>query len=434
MRRRNGFDPMSDRRRPRASLLVLVLTLLTCGCGAKTGLGVPRAPRDGGSVDAPPPIPDGGRPPPDVCIELPPREPPDEVLVSFVSRILEADVLFLVDVTGSMGEEIGQIRARIRDEIIPGIAEQIPDVRFSVARFADYPQRPFGTPAGRGERGDTVYRLEQASTEDLVAVQSAVDRLVIEGGGDGPECGIEALYLTASGESIGGLVGPRMCPGGTIGYPCFAPTGTRIIVMVTDAAMHAGPGGAYPYDGLMFPSHTYDQAIAELRGIGAKVLGLYSGPPGDDGRDHLVAVARDTGAVRLDGSPIVLDIGTDGSSLSRDAVDAVRALVDEVPIDVDALVEDYPGDALDALMFVRGIETVSATPADGAIRLGDRFVDVRPGTRVTFRVLLANGSIERGPEPITYRMTIVLRGDGVTRLSQTVVDVVIPSADGEGCP
>jgi hypothetical protein len=104
-----------------------------------------------------------------------------------------------------------------------------------------------------------------------------------------------------------------------------------------------------------------------------------------------------------------------------------------VPIDITIRTEDDPGDDLDATMFVRGVETVSAEPAIGAIQGRDRFDDVRPGTRVTFRVLFANDRIERGPDPIRYRLRVTLIGDGVTELATTVVDVVIPALDGEGC-
>jgi hypothetical protein len=52
---------------------------------------------------------------------------------------------------------------------------------------------------------------------------------------------------------------------------------------------------------------------------------------------------------------------------------------------------------------------------------------------VTFRVLFANERIERGPEPIRYRLRVLLVGDGVTELATTVVEVVIPALDGEGC-
>ena len=144
-------------------------------------------------------------------------------------------------------------------------------------------------------------------------------------------------------------------------------------------------------------------------------------------------VARDTGAVREDGTPIVVDIGTGGERLNLGVIDVIRALVDEVPIDIDAFVEDFPGDELDARDFVTGITTTGASPRSGADDLGDRYERVRPGTSVGFRVALANDSIERGDEPVSYYLTVVLRGDGVVSLKRTVVQIIIPSLGGEGC-
>ena len=70
----------------------------------------------------------------------------------------------------------------------------------------------------------------------------------------------------------------------------------------------------------------------------------------------------------------------------------------------------------------------------GAVDLGDRYEDVAPGTNVGFRVRLDNHSIAPGPLPQSYFLTLVLRGDGVTRLLELVVEVVIPALNGEGCP
>ena len=95
--------------------LVFVVLSLAAGCGSKSGLLVPDYDRDGGT-DAPPMLDAGIDAPlvPDECVELPPDEPPSEVQVSFLSRILAADVLFLVDTTGSMTEEMIKEHARDR--------------------------------------------------------------------------------------------------------------------------------------------------------------------------------------------------------------------------------------------------------------------------------------------------------------------------------
>jgi hypothetical protein len=327
-----------------------------------------------------------------------------------------------------MTDEIGQISVTLRETIVPALAETIGDVRFSVASLADFPVGMYGS------ESDRPYVQIQASTNDIPAVQSAIDRLPMSAGADGPESQTEALYQAATGAGIGRYVPAARCPGGTVGYPCFRADGSRIILLFTDAAFHNGPSGSNLYGGDVTPRpHTYAEALNELRGIGAKVLGLFSGGADPEALADLNAVARDTGAVTPEGGPIVFDIGTRGELLDRGVVESVRTLVDEVPIDIDVLVEDVPGDDFDATMFVRGIETVRAVPASGATDRGDRFDNVLPGTRVTFRVLLQNELFPRGPEPQVFFMRIVLRGDAVTRLQTTLVQILIPSVRDETC-
>lgn len=228
-----------------------------------------------------------------------------------------ADVLFLVDVTGSMSQEIAQIQARLGDTIIPGLAAEISDVRFAVASFGDF------ATGGYGFGGDVPFRLVSAATASVSATQMAVNTLFASGGSDIAESQVEGLWQSANGGGLSGWVSPRSCAAGTVGYPCFRSGAQPIILLFTDADFHNGPGGASSYSGISPSPHTYAQAVAELNAIDAKVLGLMSGSPA---RPHLEAIARDTGAVASDGSPIVFDIGADGSGLAADVVRAVQTL------------------------------------------------------------------------------------------------------------
>lgn len=415
--------------------LVVVLCAMALGCGAKTGLRVPPPP-DGG--------PDGGRDaavprdafvpvdafvPAPWCVELPPMAPPSELVVDYVARIDDADVYFLVDVTGSMGGEIATIQARIEDTIAPGIAAAIPHVRLSLGRFADYPLDEFGS------IGDDVFRLVQPSTSDLGTFVAATHRLSLQSGGDAPEAYVPALFVSARGQGIVGFVPGPSCAGDTVGYPCFPRQGTRIVLLFTDAEAHAGPGGSNPYSPDISPTPpTYNETITALRSVGAKVIGIFSGTADDgNGLDDVRALARDTGAVTSDGTPLVFEIGGDGTGLDRSVIDAVERLVTDVPIAVDVVIEDAPGDAVDVTTFVRGVVTHGATPPDGAIDRGDHFEGVRPGTQVSFRILLANDRIPQTDVVQRFRMRVILRGDGVTELEVREVDLVVPALDGTGC-
>ena len=405
--------------RPLARLSVASALL---GCGASTGLEVSASEPDAG----PPPVVA------DECVTVPTNGPPASVDVEFVARISSADVLFLVDVTGSMVDEIGQIRETLRDELAPQLALAIPDVRMAVAEFSDFPQFPYG------DEHDLPFRLHQTSTEDLSQVQDAVDGLPTRSGSDVPESHVQALWHVATGEGAGSYVPPASCPSGTVGYPCFRADGSRIVLLFTDAEFHNGPTGRYQYTpGTLRPEPaTYAEATESLRAIGAKVLGLFSGGPSARlAEQNLLDIARDTGAITRSGDPIIEDIGTAGQRLGAGVVNTVNTLVDEVPIDIDLVAEGIfnGGDDFDATRFIRSIETLGAVPATDVVDTGTGYLGVRPGTTVRFRVHLANEVLPTQETAQSYLLRLLLRGDGVTRLRETLVEIVIPGLDGQGC-
>lgn len=440
------------RTRDATPLGLIAVAMCLSACGAKSGLTVPPPPdapidaarpdawapdvgRDAGTdahfvfpdVFAPPDV-FTPRLPADVCIEVPPEEPTEEVSITYRVGLDTADVLFLVDVTGSMGEEIEQIRANVRDVLIPNIAAQIEDVRFAVARYADFPIDPFGAPGV-----DDVYRQIVPMTDDPGAVQAAVDRLTLQMGNDGPECTTEALYLAATGEGLDTFVPPRACAdASTRGHPCFRPRAAPVILLFTDAQFHNGPFGVNPYEGITPTPHRYVDAVAALRAIGARVVGLFSGFE-PEALTQLRTVARDTGTVRGDGTPLVFDIGVDGRRLDDSVIGAIRSLVSEVPTSIATELVDDPGDVIDATTLVSRVEARAVVPAEGARIETDRFVDVLPGSEVTFVVHFDNTRIERTDRVQVYRLVVVLRGDGMRWLRDVAIDVVIPSRGGEGC-
>jgi hypothetical protein len=52
---------------------------------------------------------------------------------------------------------------------------------------------------------------------------------------------------------------------------------------------------------------------------------------------------------------------------------------------------------------------------------------------VFFRILLLNELIPQTDEPQSFLMRVVLRGDGVTRLQETLLQIVVPAIGGGGC-
>jgi hypothetical protein len=415
----------------RAARIVLWVlgSLAAAGCGAKTGLEVPDASLDGGrdaGVDA---GSDSGIP----CVEVPFDGGIIEVPLDIEAELARADVLFLVDTTASMGDEIDQIRSGLRDRIAPGIDLAIPDSAFGVAHFQDFPAPMCG------EATDSPFELLQPITDDLNRVQAAVDLLELGNGTDRPESQVEALYQVATGEGLGSYVPPSFgCPGGGVGYPCFRSDALPVVLLFTDAPFHNGPDGSDPYSSAcsLFPdANTYSDAVEQLQRLGIRVMGMYSATDGV-GRDDLERVAIDTNAID-EGLPIVFDIGGGGESLSDSVVEAIRTLADVIEFDVDTtLVDPDLTDELDPRMFVEAVVPVRAEPMSRIERIDletNSFIGVRAGTRIFFELRIRSGSVVPGPTARRVLLEIVFRGDRRTRLGSRLVELVIPGADGSGC-
>jgi hypothetical protein len=413
--------------------------LVAGGCGARTDLKLPDA-EALGSIDAgalepgldagPDASADAAVPVDLPCLEIPFEAGPVLVSMETESRVGRADVVFLVDTTNSMTEEIATIRDRLQNQLAPAIRGSIPDSQIGVADFRDFPIPPYG------ERTDFPFRLRQTVTGDISQVQAAVNVLRASGGMDEPESQVEALYQLATGEGIGGFVSPSPgCPGGGLGYACLRRDALPVVLLFTDAPFHNGPGGRFRYVGILPPPHTYEQALTELLALGARVMGFASGR-GNELRD-LRTVARDTGAVDLDGNPLVFDIGSRAERLGTEVVDAIETFVESTVFDVDVVLRDpVPGDGVDVTQFVERVVPVSADPADGVASIDTDagvFRGVRPGTRVVFELHVSNDVIAPEPEPQAFLLEVIFRGDGRFTLARETVLLIIPGTDGEGC-
>lgn len=407
----------------------LAMACGTVGCGARTGLEVPDAAIDAAidarSVDAGVPL-DADIP----CIELLPDAGPVELPLDTQVEVGHADVVFLVDVTASMDQEIDQIKDNLRDRIAPGIRDTIRDARLGVATFADFPVTPCGDP------GDVPFSLNLPVTDDVARVQAAVSAIETLQGHDSPESQVEGLYQLATGAGRGAFVPPSFgCPSGGFGYPCFRDDALPVVLLFTDAPFHNGPSGSNPYECALpvEPAH-YADAVAALTARDVRVMGLYSGP--GDGRDDLEAIARDTGAVS-DGVPIVFDIGESGTRLSEGVIQSIRTLASVIELDIDVLLVDpVPGDGVDPRAFVARVIPLRAEPMSGVGEIDTAagvFRRVRTGTRVVFQLELRNDAVAPGRGPQRFLLELVFRGDGRQRLDTRTIEIVVPGLDGSGC-
>lgn len=107
----------------------------------------------------------------------------------------KADILFAMDLTGSMGGALSSVKTNSID-IMNKIRALIPETRFGVVSHMDYKN------LYSGSTGDYPYKLNQPLTNDPGAVSSAINGLTLGDGGDGPEDYVRVFYETYSDSSI----------------------------------------------------------------------------------------------------------------------------------------------------------------------------------------------------------------------------------------
>ncbi|TXC67123.1 VWA domain-containing protein [Piscinibacter aquaticus] len=136
------------------------------------------------------------------------------------------DLVFLVDATGSMGDEIAKLKASML-----AMSQQI-------ARLPGQPDVCWGTVAYR-DRGDAFLTRTHDFTDDLGAFQGVLGRVQAGGGGDTPEALNEALHETVHRLS-------------------WRKQAARMVVLVADAPPHLDYGG---------PQYDVDMQAALAKGI-----------------------------------------------------------------------------------------------------------------------------------------------------------------------
>jgi len=404
----------------------------------------------------------------DYAIVLPYNGPHEMRPLRFGTSIDQADVYFLVDMTGSMRGERTNLINGLTSVIIPGIQAEIANVQFGAGGLDDYPTGgygstrdlpyynlrdigPFDADVGGWSISAGPTTCPSADPNDIGMISGApngradileaVEGLPCHSGSDGEESYVPGLYATATGNALdwpGGSVPARgsctMIPdemGTRFGYPCFRPGSLPIILLFGDWAFHNDPTGDASYS---FGGPSYADTVTALTGIGARVIGIFSG---STGRDDYESVARDTGAVRADGTPLVFDIDGTGSGLDSTVVDAVRDLVGGTPQDVDTRTENIDGnpDDFDATLFIKSIVPLEGY-RDGlsgempgityASKDETTFYQVIPGTAVEFTIDFWNDIRPPAATAQVFRCRIVVIGNGVARLDERDVYIVVP--------
>lgn len=401
---------------------------------------------------------------------------PQDKPLTFSTDVKAMDVFINMDVTGSMSEEINNLRAALSGDIIPAIQAQVPDTEFGAGSFADFPLPPYGDSST-----DQPFRLLQPITADITDVQIAVGTYVAAGGNDGPESNIEALYQIATGEGLVGpaptSVAPNMEGIGGVG---FREGSFPIVVSITDALSHDPMGdaacefgGAEVYAGAVAPlAHSQQQAMDALNSICGRVIQIAVGGPGpcsayDDGLQFNQATGalvppeawdvagRPAGCAAgqcctgISGAgvapdaaglcPMTYQANGNGTGVDSSFSSAVSLLAAYGQFDVTSTVTgvetDVDGDPLPA-----GTTTAdfiqSVTPFDhGMVPLPGVadptltptvFENVVPNTDVVFTVTAFNDFVEQSSTPRLFTANIQVLADSCGELDDRDVFILVP--------
>lgn len=163
------------------------------------------------------------------------------------------DLVFLVDATGSMGDEIAKLKSTLRT------------IASEVAALPSRPDTCFGLVAYRDKTDAFVLRSHDF-TNDLRAFQTVLDQLQADGGGDEPEAMNEALSEAVHALSWRG-------------------TGaTRLMVLLADAPPHLDHAGPQ-----------YDATVRAALGKGIKVFSVGASGLNKQGETIQRQIAQYTG-------------------------------------------------------------------------------------------------------------------------------------------
>jgi hypothetical protein len=256
-------------------------------------------------------------------------KPPDPMVetLDMSTDVSQADVVFALDSTGSMGSSLKNLAQGLAN-IVPQIQAKVKSIAFGVFDFRDFNRKTESVKSAYVVQYD--HRIQTITTmAGLMSVQNALNALTANGGGDGPEAGWEALYEIAGGPPMTasyatgpawtsvvnlGAVPPQPPTAGetqgTLGGAGFRSGSVPIVVTVTDAEWHDAPGvtvngedGKNDYDATNYPSMSgvpsRSQTVAALQNLNAHVVGLAALGTAQTGdpKARAKALAQDTGAV-----------------------------------------------------------------------------------------------------------------------------------------
>ena len=382
-----------------------------------------------------------------------PYHPPPEMgprvqrRFSFQTRIRAADVMFVVDTTGSMQTTINNVQSSLMSTIVPGIVAAIGpmgNVRYGLAGHGDFQE---GGPNYTGNV--TVF---QRLTRDASLVQAATRNLRADNGGDTAESAVPAMHALISGRgfpSYGGTATRDVNPvtdcmqapdePESYGWGCFQVGRVPLIVLLSDAPWHNGPTVTTNWYARSTPmAPMFSNLVSEMRRRGAYFIGVAVGAFTDFSTpgtmfEHSRTLAVNTMTLDGMGQPVVFQGAA--SAVASQVVSAVTTIVGQsrqeitTRTDPDRMEMRLPMGRTTA-NFIRAVVPHSAIPEMPAGY--DRkdmttFYNVSPDARVEFEVDFYNDFQPGGAAATLYRATIVVLGRAMSEVDRRDVFIIVPA-------
>ena len=185
----------------------------------------------------------------------------DEGIYTFelAGTCFQLDVLFLVDVSGSMTSVFPSVRVGI-DDTMASVAALDSNARFALATFNDFPYGSWGSPPIQA------YALLEALTADQMTISMTAMGLSPYGGNDLPGSHLEALYQGTTGEGLS-VTSPfsYTIPAAPVGWRAHT---LRVIVLISDSPFQN------PVTVDNYPGHNFDETAQAMNDAGVRMIGV----------------------------------------------------------------------------------------------------------------------------------------------------------------
>ena len=255
------------------------------------------------------------------------------------------DVAFLLDATGSMGDEIDAVKEKIRTMITDiALGDPVPDVRFGIVAYRD--------------RGDEYVTRMYELTRDIDRIVDNLDQITADGGGDYPESFNEGLHMAVQ----------------ELNWDPEEGAG-KLVFLIADAPPHLDYGDDY----------RYRDEVEVARGKGIVIHAIGASGLDREGEDIFREVARDTqGQFQwlayetqyVDGKGEDVTVVVEGRTTTYRKGDEVWRVEEgeEIPSDLPVLAIDAPEKSMkaeDGRSVAVAASTGGATPVTSSTNLDE---------------------------------------------------------------